>query len=92
MSSLTALKLYHFVSLLKSAATGKEEAASTQVGTEITHRSQKSHLMTHPFPVIPSTDWLTDADALHILPHHLQSKPSDDATCIKLSLTYESYV
>lgn len=54
-----------------------------KMGAEIAHRSQKLHLMIHSFPVISSADPLTDADTLHSLHHHPQSKPSDDATCLK---------
>lgn len=50
-----------------------------QMGTEVAHRSQKLHLMIHSFPVISSAALLTNADTLHILHHHPQSKPSDDA-------------
>ena len=63
-----------------------------QMGTEVAHRSQKLHLMIHSFPVISPADPLTNVDTLHILHHHPQSKPSDDATCIKNYLSYESCV
>lgn len=53
-----------------------------QMEIEVAHRSQKLHLMIHSFPVISPADPLTNADTLHILHHHPQSKPSDDATCI----------
>jgi hypothetical protein len=62
-------KLYDFITLLKSKAIWKE-VTLVQVGTEIAHRIQKSHLMIHSFPVISSADSLTDADTLHILPNH----------------------
>lgn len=59
---------------------------------EVAHRSQKLHLMIHSFPVISPADPLTNADTLHILHHHPQSKPSDDATCINWEFNYESCV
>lgn len=56
------LRSYDSVSLLKCSIW--KEVGIVQLGTEIAHKTSKSHLMTHSVPGIPSAYPLTDTDTL----------------------------